>query len=361
MKIIPVILAGGVGERFWPFSRSSMPKQLLPLISRRSMVEETLERIAPLCARGTKPLIVTSKTIAPVLRKRIPGSIQYDCIAEPVGRNTAPAVAIAAAWIAAGYGDDAVMAVLSADHAISPQNTFLRSVRYAADLAASLDLLVVFGIQPVRPDTGYGYIELGQKLGRLGEIGSFRVKRFVEKPSAEKAKRYLRSKNYLWNSGMFVWKVSVILEEFARYMPSIHDGVGKAAAAGFSKKAIDAFYRACEKESIDYGIMEQSARVAAVKGVFHWDDVGSWESLCRLLPQNANQTVVSGGRSYERECVKTIIANNSKMAVAAIGLSDAVLVVADDAVLAIARDKLPAFKKYLAEIKKHPEFPQTLF
>ena len=361
MKTVPVILAGGVGERFWPLSRSSMPKQLLPLISNRSMIEETLSRVGPFCKKGTRPLIVTGKKIAGQIKKKISSSITCDYIVEPVGKNTAPAVAIAAAWISRKYGEDSVMVVLSADHAISPKKKFTDVVNYAIKLAYSRNTLIVFGIQPSRPDTGYGYIHLDKKLDRTGSLESYIVKRFVEKPSLKKAKQYLASKKYLWNSGMFVWKASVILEEFKQYMPAIHRGVIRASKQGLNQKAINTFYRTSEKESIDFGIMERSQRVAAVKGVFKWDDLGSWESLSRVLSQDKKQTTVSGKRVYEQECKRTIIANSSDMTVAAIGLDDTVVVTVDDAVLVISRDKLPQLKNYLTELKANSQFPRKLF
>ena len=361
MKVIPVILAGGIGERFWPLSRSSTPKQLLPLISSKSMIEETLSRVGPFCKKGARPLIVTGKKIAGQIKKRISSTIICDYIVEPVGKNTAPAVAIAAAWISRKYGEDSVMVVLSADHAISPKKKFTDAVNYAIKLAYSRNTLIVFGIPPSRPDTGYGYIHLDKKLDRTGSLESYIVKRFVEKPSLKKAKQYLASKKYLWNSGMFVWKASVILEEFKQYMPAIHKGVIRASKQGLNQKAINTFYQTCEKESIDFGIMERSQRVAAVKGVFKWDDLGSWESLSRVLPQDTKKTTISGKRIYEQECRKTIIANSSDITVAAIGLEDTVVVTVDDAVLVISRDKLPQLKNYLAELKANSQFPRKLF
>lgn len=361
MKVVPVILAGGIGERFWPFSRSVTPKQLLPLISKKSMIEDTFSRVGPFCKTGTRPLIVTGKAMAGKIKQALSSSVKYDRIVEPVGKNTAPAVAIAAAWISKKYGRDAVMVVLSADHAIAPEKDFVAAVKYAVALASSRDSLVVFGIHPSRPDTGYGYIQLQKELECYGKLKSYVVKRFAEKPTPKKAEQYSASGKYLWNSGMFVWNVSVILEEFLQHMPLIYKGVVKAGKAGFSRKAVDIFYRAAEKESIDYGIMERSQRVLAVEGVFQWDDLGSWEALSRVLPQDSKKTIVSGKRIYERECTRTIIANNSDLTVATVGLDNVVVATVNDAVLVIARDKLPEFKSYLAEMKNNPAIPRKLF
>jgi mannose-1-phosphate guanylyltransferase/mannose-6-phosphate isomerase len=361
MKIIPVIIAGGIGQRFWPFSRSSSPKQLLPIISKKSMIEETFLRVKPLCNRGSKPLVVTGKTIASKIRKVIPAPIKYDCIVEPVGKNTAPAIAIAAAWLKKKYGEDCVMVVLPADHSITPQKAFIDAVRYAVILADSLEKLIVFGIQPSRPDTGYGYIHAAKQIGKSGAVSGYNVKRFIEKPDLKKAIQFVAAKKYFWNSGMFVWKTSVILKEFQNHMPSVYELVAKAETQGLTKKAIDKFYLTCIKESIDYGIMEPSKHVAVVKGQFQWDDIGSWEAVSRVLPQNNKKTTTSGKKVYEKDCQDTIIANNSKLPVAAIGLKDIVVVTVDDAVLVIARDKLPKFKDYLKEIKNTPGFSKRLF
>jgi mannose-1-phosphate guanylyltransferase len=352
MNIVPVVLAGGIGERFWPFSRSSMPKQLLPIISNKSMIEETFTRVKPFCKKGVKPLVVTGKLMAGQIKKKLAGSVAYDCIVEPVGKNTAPAVAAAAAWISNKYGPESIMIVLSADHAIAPVSHFVSAVKYAVELSDSLDNLIVFGIKPLRPDTGYGYIYTGKKTGVSADNSSYQVLRFVEKPTKEKAEEYLASGAYLWNSGMFVWKVSVILEEFRQSMPDLYKKLKKAQQAGLTPKAIDAFYTTCEKQSIDYGIMEQSRRVTAVQGIFTWDDIGSWESLPRVIGMNDKETTLRGKNIYEKECAGAIIANNSRMTVAAIGLENVVIAVCDDSILVISRDKVPDVKKYISEMKE---------
>ncbi len=360
MKIVPVILAGGVGERFWPLSRSSRPKQLLPISSKQSMLEETLRRVTSLSGKSTRPLIVTGQSMVPKIKKNIPAELPYDLIAEPMGKNTAPAVALAASWIERKWGE-AVMVVLSADHAISPKRDFLAAVRFAASLAAKQDRLVVFGIVPQRPDTGYGYVHLGTQVDEKGPIKALEVKRFVEKPDAKTAAKYVRSKKYLWNSGMFVWRTSVIINEFKSHMPQLCDQVFEAASARFSRAAVRKFYQNCVKESIDYGILEQSDRVMCVQGTFGWDDVGSWEALARLHPQDARENTIVGEKVFQGDCRQTIIMNDSPLTVAAVGLEDIVLVAAHDSILAISRDKLPEMKKYLAQVKSDSRFPPELF
>ncbi|MBN1979913.1 MAG: mannose-1-phosphate guanylyltransferase [Chitinivibrionales bacterium] len=361
MNVVPVILAGGIGERFWPLSRSRLPKQLLPLISERSMIEETYSRIEAFQSPGVKPLMVTGKNIAPQIQSLLPSHVSFDYIVEPVGKNTAPAIAIAAEWIRRTYGESSIMVVLPADHAITPHKDFIEAAQYAIATAASTDHLVVFGITPIRPDTGYGYILLGDQISSQSALKCFKVQRFVEKPDVATAQKYLNSKKYLWNSGMFVWKVSVILEEFKQHLPSIAEGVAAVGAQDFSEEALYAFYSTCIKESIDYGIMEKSKRVHAICGTFQWDDVGSWESLSRILPSDDHNTVVSGQHIYQRDCRGSIITNKSPMTVATIGLTDVIVVAVDDAVLVISRDKLPDFKNYLNEMKKDSSIPSDLF
>lgn len=350
MTVVPVILAGGIGERFWPLSRSAMPKQLLKIISNKTMLEETLLRVSPFCSKNVKPLIVTSKAISSKFKKIFPSKLKYDLIIEPVGKNTAPAVAIAASWIKAKYGDS-VMMVLSADHDIRPRQAFVEAARFAVNLALRQNGLVVFGIKPSRAETGYGYIQLGKNVDTSKNIQGFSVKRFIEKPTLSKAQKLVQSDKFMWNSGMFVWKTSVILEEFANFMPQLHQMVQNAANLGFSKDAIYTFYNDCPKESIDFGIMEHSKRVFAVVGDFLWDDIGSWESVSRVHPRDKFNSTVVGLKVYQKDSCDSIVVNKSSKAVAAIGLKNAVVVSTDDAVLVIDRSKLSDFKKYLNEMK----------
>lgn len=360
MKVVPVILAGGIGERFWPLSRSTMPKQLLKLVSNRTMAEETLARVSTFCSKGVKPLIITNKVIADRMKELLPKKWQYDMIIESVGKNTAPPVALAASWIEKKYGPS-IMVVLSADHDIRPVDAFASAMNFAVNLAERTEQLVVFGVKPSRPDTGYGYIKLGKKIVESDGVSGFVVKQFVEKPDEKKAIRYVKSGDYMWNSGMFVWTTTVILEEFESYMPELFNQVKAVENKGFTVKSIDNFYNTCIKESIDYGIMEHSKRVSAAVGNFNWDDIGSWESIPRLNGVDENGTTISGSKIYNKKSNNAIIVNRSNLAVASIGLENVALIVTDDAILAIDRSKLPDIKKYLNEIKGDKKFPSTLF
>jgi len=355
------------------------------------MLEETLFRMRVCCPNAAAPLIITGAAIADKTadtlaavdaETRILNARQHDApkdkrmntltamdtevniIAEPQGKNTAPAIALAAALIIAKYGD-AVMAIASADHAISPDDAFERAVNHAVNVAIEHGGLVVFGVKPSRPETGYGYIEIGDPLTAdtdASGCAAFKVKRFVEKPNAVDAATFVESGDFLWNSGIFVWKASVISEAFKKYMPDLYNQTMTVADDGFSPEAIDEFYSVCAKESIDYGIMEKAEDVSVVRGEFSWDDLGSWESLGRILGSNNAGTTVDGAAVYENGCCDSLVINKSStLALTAIGLKNVALVAVDDAVLAIDRSRLPEFKKYLAEIKAGGKFPADLF
>lgn len=362
MKIVPVILAGGIGERFWPASHSKRPKQLLPLISEKMMIEETFERVLPLCEGDVRPLIVTGNKIADLIVETLGDSYAYDVIAEPVAKNTAPAVGAAAAHCKAKYGEDSVMVVVSADHAIRPIEKFVAAATYAVEVASQEDTLVVFGIKPDRPDTGYGYIELSGERGTssLG-VKSFNVNRFVEKPTAEKAEEYLAAGNYLWNSGMFIWRTGVILDQFQKQMPALYSDMEILMDAGCTAEAMDTFYHTCMKESIDFGIMEHATSVSAVEGIFDWDDIGSWESLPRIHGTEENGNCITGPNVYSSENKNCTIANMSGHTVAVVGAENMLVVTVSNATLVISRDKLPEIKKYLNELKGSGDFPAELF
>ncbi|MBN1306535.1 MAG: mannose-1-phosphate guanylyltransferase [Chitinispirillaceae bacterium] len=360
MVTVPVILAGGIGERFWQMSRSSSPKQLLQLVSSKTMVEETLTRVSPLCSRSVKPLIITGRNIARRMKKLLPSPMDFNCIVEPVGKNTAPAILLAAAWIEKRYGP-AVMVVLSADHDIRPRSAFLSAVRTAVRFARSHEALVIFGVQPVRPESGYGYLHIGDAVASNRNSTVYRVKKFIEKPSREKARNFTKKKSYLWNSGMFVWRTSVILREFEALLPELAGTISEPVERNFSQNSINRFYGKSSNISIDYGIMERSERVYAVVGDFLWDDIGSWEAIGRIHGNNASGVTIVGNNILEFECKNSIIFNHSPATVAAIGLDDTAVVVTDDALLVACRSKLPDLKKYLALIKKKKNLPKELF
>ncbi|MCX7727096.1 MAG: sugar phosphate nucleotidyltransferase [Chitinispirillaceae bacterium] len=359
MKVVPVIMCGGIGERFWPLSRSSFPKQLLELTGKKTLLEETYERITSLCKNGVKPLLLTRKQIADKINA-LNLSNSYNFLLEPCGKNTAPPLLLAAKWIEKNYGHS-VMVVLSADHYIVPKKEFLKAVNGAVRFAKTNDTLVTFGIKPSRPETGYGYIETGEEVQDKG-IGIFKVKRFIEKPSLKDAKTLIKSSRYLWNSGMFVWRSDVIIEEFEKYMPELIKIYIDTVNDNFNQELIDKYYELCISQSIDYGIMEKSKRVAVVSGNFLWDDIGSWEALFRINKLDTNGNITLGKGIYNFENSDSLIFNNDKnKAVVSIGLNNISVVVAEDVILIADRTKLPDLKKYIGLLKKDKNIPSSLF
>ncbi|ERP38949.1 mannose-1-phosphate guanylyltransferase [Chitinivibrio alkaliphilus] len=360
MNIVPVILAGGIGERFWPASRSSRPKQLLSLASDAPLIVDTLRRVVPLCEGGVRPVILTSRTLAPLFRTSLLKEYSFDILAEPVGKNTAPAIAAAAFFCRQTYGDAAVMAVVSADHAISPVQGFLDTAKYGAELAHQLKRLVVYGIPPTRPETGYGYLELGELREERGACRSYELRRFVEKPSMATAQQYVSSGEYLWNSGMFLWRTDVIIDQFRRIMPALYSAACALAEAEFSPHAMETFFHEAPSESIDYGILEKTDTICAISGCFSWDDLGSWTALERILPQDAHGNVQDGDTVFMDGCTNTLVSNSSSHPVAVIGMEDVTVVTEGDAVMVIAKKELPRLKEYLRKMKD-AGFPREVF
>jgi mannose-1-phosphate guanylyltransferase len=254
-----------------------------------------------------------------------------------------------------------MMLIVSADHDIRPRAAYISAVKAAVDFAGKNEALVVFGIKPTRPETGYGYLQLGKSLSETKHADILTVRKFIEKPSPATAEKFVRQKSFFWNSGMFVWRTSVILNEFASLQPELYAHSVAVRAKGFSRSAIDRFYRDCEKISIDYAIMEKSGKVAAVVGNFSWDDIGSWEAVGRIQGSSASGVTMVGNTIEEFDCTNTLVFNDSNLTCAAIGLSDLAVVVTGDALLVIHQSKLPDFKKYLSLIKKNAKLPKTLF
>lgn len=358
-NIYPVILAGGAGERFWPCSRKGRAKQLLPLLSSKSLFEETLHRAYAIAPAGNI-IVVTGRILEPAIRKII-GNRKCTVIAEPVGKNTAPAIAAAAACIL-GRNADGIMAVLSSDHRVSPLNDFVHSVKVAA-AAAQKGHLVVFGIPPSRPDTGYGYIKFSGRLNAIAAPSQklFKVEQFCEKPNAVTANKFLKSGKFLWNSGMFVWKASKIMDEIKSQMPKLYKLAERLLLEWGTlrqKSAIDTFYRKAPSQSIDYGIMEGASQVAVMKARFEWDDVGTWEALWRIRKSDRANNILHG-LTISADNTNSLLYAENGLIVAA-GLKDTVVVQSGNATLVVPRSYLPELKKIVALIKANKKLKRYL-
>jgi mannose-1-phosphate guanylyltransferase/mannose-6-phosphate isomerase len=348
--LYPVILAGGSGTRFWPLSRRLAPKQLLSLTSERTMLQDTVLRIGP-AASAERIWVVTGRDLVDETRRQLRViNVGASVISEPVGRNTALAIAVAAERLLAA-DPDAVMAVLPADHAVAKPDVFLSTVALAADVARD-GYLVTIGIVPRRPETGYGYIERGAPLTRGGEqkkqhAQAFRVERFVEKPDRGRAEQYVAAGNYFWNSGMFVWRASDIIEELRRYASGIASA-GAQIARAMAEPVVDenhlrALYEAAESVSIDYAVMERSRRVAVVPAEFGWNDVGSWAALDDVAAKDEHGNVISG-RVVDVDSRRSIVYAQDRV-VATIGLDNLIVVDTPDATLVCAKDRAQEVRK----------------
>ncbi len=343
-------MAGGKGERFWPKSRSSFPKQFLSLTTDgKTMLQHTVERLLPLVELGDV-YIVTNQDYVEIVKTQLPGLPQENILAEPVARNTAPCIGLAAAVIRSKY-EDAVMLVLPSDHLIKYTEMYVDTLRQAIDLAQEGENLVTLGITPTYPETGYGYINFVRDEANK-QRGIYKVNRFVEKPDIDTAKEYLGSGQYLWNSGMFIWKLSTILEKFRQFMPDTYAGLVKIQQA-VGQKQFDSVLKTCfsgfRSESIDYGILEKAENIYTIPGTFGWDDVGSWLSLERINRTNEFGNMVQGD-VVTIKTKNTTIVGGSKL-IAAVGLEDMVIVDTEDALLVCAKDAAQDIKKVIENLK----------
>lgn len=288
-----VIMAGGRGTRFWPLSRNSRPKQFLPIVGDESMLRQTFDRCVQLLGGPERVVVVTSRDYGQLTREQLPDLEPVNLLIEPQARNTAPCLAWAAAELES-RDPDAVQMVFPADHVIEDL-AGLESAAGAACTAAARGRLVTFGIQPRYPETGYGYVEVDRDtvLHEQGEVTVHPVRAFREKPDADTARRFVAAGNFFWNSGMFVWRASSLLEAFERHLPQAVEGARAMLAAG-DDAARETAYASMPATSIDYGIMEKADNVACVRATFDWSDVGSWEALHELLEGDDDGNVIRG-------------------------------------------------------------------
>ena len=347
MKKTALIMAGGRGERFWPRSRQSLPKQFLSLTDdKKTMLQLTVERILPLVAMEDI-FIVTNRGYRELVRAQLPELPEGNILCEPVGKNTAPCIGLGAVHIAK-YGD-AVMMVLPSDHLIKYTSLFLNTLTDACEVAEQGGNLVTLGIAPDCPETGYGYIKFQpeQTLGR-----AFAVEKFVEKPDLETAKAYLASEQYLWNSGMFIWKTSTILDNLQAHLPETYAGLCKireAIGTPVEEQVLEREFQAFEAESIDYGVMEKAKNIYILSGAFGWDDVGSWLAVSRIKRSNELGNVVEGN-VVTVDTRDTIIQGGGKL-IAAVGLEDMIVVDSEDALLICEKAHAGDIKKVLENLK----------
>ena len=348
MKTTALIMAGGRGERFWPKSRKNLPKQFLSLTDDgKTMIQLTVERILPLVAMEDI-YIATNKDYKSLVLEQLPKIPIENILCEPVGRNTAPCIGLGAIHISKKY-DDAIMMVLPSDHLIKYNSMFLNTLKDAAETAKESTNLVTIGITPDYPETGYGYIKFNPLIcnGR-----AFAVDRFVEKPSLEVAKEYVANEEYLWNSGIFVWKISSILHKIETCLPETYQGlklISEAIGTSEENAVLEKEFNNFSSISIDYGILEKSKDIFTVPGTFGWDDVGSWLAVERIKKSNEFGNVVNGN-VITIESKNCIIEAGHKL-IATVGITDLIIVDTEDALLICDKESAGEIKKVLENLK----------
>lgn len=332
-QVHAVILAGGSGSRLWPLSRQNLPKQFLALDGEASLLQTTINRLAPVID-GKRVLIVTQEAHAK--GEAYHALLPYQTLFEPIGRNTAPAIALAAAYLMAD-DTDPVMVVLPADHIIKDELRFREHLSVAIE-AAERGKLITFGIQPTRPDTGFGYIKAHPEGGNQSV---YTVDRFTEKPDDITAERFLKEGNYYWNSGMFVWRASVILAEIQQYLPEVYQVIQNIVAAsrstGTFQQAVEKYFSNMPSISIDYGVLEKSSRVSLIPCEIGWNDVGSWQAVHEISSQNKDGNALQGN-VVALDCKNSLIRAEKRL-VAAIGIEDICVIETADAVLISKSDQ----------------------
>lgn len=348
-----VIMAGGKGERFWPKSRIKLPKQLLKLTGEDTMIQATVKRISRLVDYADM-YIVTSPDYASIISNQLPQIPTGNILVEPMARNTAACIGLAALHIHKRYGADTVMLVLPSDHLIKDEKEYTRILKIAAQVAEQDDNIVTIGIKPDHAETGYGYIKMGNRITARGLEAVYRVESFIEKPDKDTAMRYLDSGRYLWNSGMFAWKASTILNNIRLHMPALYKALNRIAEAIDSddaEKVLYDEYSRLDSISIDYGIMEKASSVYVIPADFGWDDVGSWTALERIEEPDENGNIIKGN-ILSVDTKKCIIQGGNQKLLALLGLENLIVVDTEDVTLICSKDKAQDIKMLLQEIRR---------
>jgi len=342
-----VILAGGSGTRFWPYSRHHHPKQLLNIIGDTSMLQMTVDRLKKI-KKVTDIYIITRKNLYDLIIQNIKGIKPDHVIVEPSGKNTAPAIGMMAAYLAID-NPDAVMGIFPADHLIVGHRKFEKAVSTANHLAKKGDNLVTIGIKPNYPSTAYGYIQYDEK-SEEDHIDAYHVKTFAEKPHKKLAERFIASGDFVWNAGMFFWRTGVFMDSLKKFMPDLANSINKIAPKLHTGEQFDGLWKLIDPESIDYGLLEKADNIYVVTGDFKWNDIGSWSALYDVLNTRDDGNIVRGNGKVMNGKNNLIQSNGRFTAV--LGLSDLVVVNTDDATLVVPRDKVEDVKDLVAFLKK---------
>jgi len=349
-----VIMAGGVGTRFWPRSREKFPKHLLQIVGKETMIQSTVKRLEPM-VHPADVFVVTNRLQKGAVMKQLPHLREDNVIVEPVGRNTAPCIGLAALHVRR-RDPDAVMVVLPADHIIRDDEQFHRALALAVETARGSSNLLTIGITPTHPETGYGYIQFVNDEGPANpyrDRGVMKVKTFAEKPNAQTAERFLASGDFLWNSGMFVWRAEAILRQIRACLPDTFAQLEKIDAAiggPHYQQALETAYGMIRGISIDYGVMEKSDSVFVIPGSFGWNDLGSWDEVFRVAGKDDSGNSITG-KVIQKDTKNSYIYSPDKV-VATIGVDDLIIVNTDDALLVCRKGRSQDVKEIADYLKR---------
>jgi len=349
-----VIMAGGVGTRFWPRSREKSPKQLLEILGKGTMIQHTVQRLEPLID-AQRMFVITNRVQKLQVLKQLPHVPPENILDEPIGRNTAPCIGLAALHIRR-LDPEAVMIVLSADHVIDKLEEFHRVLKLAVDTAEGSRGLLTIGIQPTHPETGYGYIQMHTDEDRKNPhyaSGVRRVKTFAEKPNLQTAERFLASGDFLWNSGMFIWRADAILRQIERCLPDLHNELNKideTIGTPQYQAVLERAYGVIRGISVDYGVMEKAEEVYVIPAELGWNDLGSWDEVARLTGKDTGGNSITG-TVIQRDTKDCYIFSPTKV-VATIGVEDLIVVNTDDALLICRKGRSQDVKEIADYLKR---------
>jgi mannose-1-phosphate guanylyltransferase len=350
--MLVLIMAGGAGTRFWPKSRERRPKQLLPIIGEGTMLQNTVQRLLPMVAVENIFVISNQVQYAGIV-EQLPMLPAENIIVEPRSKNTAACIGLGAILLQQRE-PDGVMVVLPADHLINADEVFRETLSNAATIAAEKDVLITIGIPPTYPATGYGYIQYSESRVTAGPATAYRVKTFAEKPNLDTAKSFLDSGDFLWNSGIFVWRLSVIMAQLEEHLPHHYDGlreISRALGTPEQNTIIDRVYQQIKSISIDYGVMEKAKNVVVLRGQFHWNDLGSWDEVYKLLPKDQDYNATGGNQHVLLDSNGCLVDVAGKT-VAAVGIRDLMIVETEDALLLCPRSRAQEVKDLVELLKR---------
>lgn len=347
-RLYVVILSGGRGARFWPLSTDDKPKQFLNVFGGKSLLRQSVDRLKGVVSK-TNILIITSDALYKPTRKELPDLPRENIITEPCRRDTAAAIATACGVVESRGGEDAVVAILTADHLMKDETAFRKLLNDAIFAAKNTDNIITMGVVPDHPATGFGYIKCGGRANVETDTVFYKADKFVEKPDVKKARRYLASKKYVWNAGMFVWKVSTMKKALVEYVPSLAILEANLANEKNQKEVLETIYPQLQPISIDYAVMEKAKNILVSSGDFGWDDVGTWSSADKHMKIDGRRNAVKGNVTLLDVSDSVAVSDGPK--IAALGVENLVIVTTKDSVLVASKDRVQDLKALLSKMQ----------